>query len=88
MGAFEEDTEFWERSDLAGKLSLGSIVDGWHPNHGEIYDIDDDGDLDIILSAQDQRSNPTASRILVLRTATSIRMIGSIIHSSSMTMLL
>ena len=67
LGAFEEDTEFWERSDLAGKLSLGSIVDGWHPNHGEIYDIDDDGDLDIILSAQDQRSNPTASRILVLQ---------------------
>lgn len=61
LGSFVEDPDFWDNSDLATKL------DGWYPNHGEIFDIDDDGDLDIILSAQDQRSNPTASRILVLQ---------------------
>ena len=46
--------------------SVGDILDGWIPNLGEIYDIDDDGDLDLVLSAQNRSSNPTESRILVL----------------------
>ena len=58
FGNFEEVVQVSE--------TLSEKLDGWIPNHGAISDVDDDGDLDLIISAYGQGTSSDRSRIIML----------------------
>ena len=58
FGNFEEVVEV--------SNALSNKLDGWIPSHGAISDVDDDGDLDLIISAYGQGTSSDRSRIIIL----------------------